>query len=138
MIEVRTFRAVTDCVWDTCFASAGPTPVPLHTCRRFLAWTHVLGNTARKSPPGFHLYTRGADIREVQVPNHDVDQTERVRQHVRRIMNQLTRDHLKRSQENKPSLGPGMALRTRAGSRTFLDPTTGQAVTTKPKPRIKT
>jgi hypothetical protein len=50
------------------------------------------------------------------MPNHDVDQTERVRQHVRRIIDQLARHQLKRSLGNNPSLGPGIALRTRGSS----------------------
>jgi hypothetical protein len=72
------------------------------------------------------------------MPNHDVDQTERVRQHVRRIIDQLARHQLKRSLGNNPSLGPGIALRTRGSSRTFFDPKTGQTVTINPKPRTKT
>jgi hypothetical protein len=72
------------------------------------------------------------------MPHDDVDQTERVRQHVRRIIDQLTQLQLKRSQENKPSLGPDIALRTRGSSRTFFDPKTGRTVTINPRPRTKT
>jgi hypothetical protein len=55
----------------------------------FAALIHVLWNTARKSPEGFYLYAQGADIREVQMPDQDLA-TERVLQHVRSILQQLT------------------------------------------------
>jgi hypothetical protein len=63
------------------------------------------------------------------MPNCDVA-TERVRQHLRRILDQL---------RNNPIRGPGFALPSSRGRRSMrvFDPKTGQTVTIKPKPRTK-
>jgi hypothetical protein len=65
------------------------------------------------------------------MPNHDVGQAERVRQHVRRIMDQLTRHQ--RSQGNN-----GLAPTAGDSSTTFFDPKTGKTVIIKTKPPTKT
>jgi hypothetical protein len=53
------------------------------------ALNHVLWNTARRRPAGFHLFRPGADIREVEMLNHDGDPTELVGRHVRGVLQQL-------------------------------------------------
>ncbi len=57
----------------------------------------VRSNTAIKSPSGFHQETEGADTREANMATDDVGPTERVRSHVRRILQQFTR-HLRERQ----------------------------------------
>jgi predicted component of type VI protein secretion system len=126
----------------------------------------VLWNTARKSLRAFTWRHEGADIREVHMANENVRPTERVRDHLRRILNQHTTSE---AALPNPVLGPGLqevaiavqreandpgdatracdqaaiamcARRSSVGcsSMTIFNPKTGQTVTIDPKLRTRT
>ena len=127
----------------------------------------MLWNTARNSPPGFSWRHEGADMREVRMTNENVCPTERVQDHLRRILNQHT--ILSEAAVTNPVPCPGLqevaiavqreandpgdatracdqaaiamcARPSSAGrsSMTIFNPKTGRTVTIEPKPRTRT